>query len=614
MIRSAIFLLSLGLAAQSLPVGLQFSSGPINTLRLPGGVAIYGDPRATPREVWVTHARRDVLWAAEANVAAGAALTVPEVEARQVTDAGKFWSLFRQTRFHDYAQRSTKLPVDSLAVARTVKGGDRLTAGEASVEVMDTPGYSAGAVSYLIASGGKRIAATGDLIYSGGRLLEIYSLQDAIPETKTRGYHGYAARAGQLILSLKKLQAWKPDVIVPARGPMITQPSREIDLLIGRLQSLLDSHFATDALRWYWGEESWKTRATLAMGKQPGAPMPMAPERDLPAWVIAIENSRLIVSSSGQAFLLDAGHPKVFEKLEELHAAGRFKSIEGIWITHYHDDHTDYVGKVAARWKAPVHYSDRIRDIIERPASYRMPALTHVPSTGKAHADGERWKWREYTLTSYDFPGQTLYHGGLTVESGAVPDKLFFVGDSFTPSGLDDYCLLNRNFVGENEGYLYCLRLIEKLGGQHWLINQHVAPMFRYDPERLARMRAELRKRAELLAAITPLPGANFAVDEGWARVYPYSVKPEPGTVVELVVEITNHAAKRTKYDVQWHVPKGWQLVESQGALTLDPRATSRAKARIRRTADAAFGVLTADVTVGGFALHRWVEALLEVE
>ncbi|MCX6595047.1 MAG: hypothetical protein NTV70_01605 [Acidobacteria bacterium] len=249
MIRSSIFLLSLGLAAQSLPAGLQFSSGPINTLRLPGNVVIYGDSRAAPREVWVTHVRRDVLWAAEANVAAGAKLTVPEAEARQVTDAGKFWSLFRQTRFHDYAQRSTKLPVDSLAVARMVKGGDRLTAGEASVEVIDTPGYSAGAVSYLISSGGKRIAATGDLIYSGGRLLEIYSLQDAIPETKTRGYHGYAARAGQLIASLKKVQAWRPDVIVPARGPMITEPSREIDLLIGRLQSLLDSHFSTDALR-----------------------------------------------------------------------------------------------------------------------------------------------------------------------------------------------------------------------------------------------------------------------------------------------------------------------------------------------------------------------------
>lgn len=606
-------LASAPLAAQ-LPDGFVFRPGAVNSLVLPGGVAIYSAGGARVEHLLATHGRRDVLAGAEDAVRAGAALTLPEADARHVADPMKFWSLFRQTRFHDYAQRTTKLTVVPMTPARTVKGGERLELGGHVIDVLDTPGYSASAVTYLIQAGTRRIAATGDLIYEGGRLMDLYSLQDAVPETKTRGYHGYAARAGQLIASLEKVRAAKPTVLVPARGPMIANPEADISRLIARLRDVIDSHFSTDALRWYWGEESWQTRGRLAMGRPPSPPMPMAPERDLPVWVIAIENSRLLLSSNGSAFLLDAGHPKIMEKLEELHAQGRFKKLDGIWITHYHDDHTDHVAKVATRWNAPIHYSERIRDIVERPDRYRMPALTHLPAKGTVHEDRVKWLWREYMLTSYDFPGQTLYHGGLAVESANAPEKLFFVGDSFTPSGLDDYCLLNRNFVGENEGYLFCLDLLEQLGGEHWLINQHVAPMFRFDAERIARMRAELRKRAALLAELTPLPGANFAVDEGWARIVPYSVNPREGETAELALEITNHAAKRTRFNVRWHLPAGWQLVSAQRDVELEPRSEGRVTAKVRRLPGATLGVATADVLFAGFELARWAEALLEVE
>ncbi len=430
----------------------------------------------------------------------------------------RFWEEFRKARFHDYAQKSTKIPESPHRVARTVKPGEKLRFGDVEVEVLATPGFTAGAVSYLFTDGGKRYAATGDLIYSGGRLLDLYSLQDAVPETKTRGYHGFAARAGKLIESLQAIKAAKPDVLIPARGPLIEKPAEEIDTLIGRLQQLLDSHFTTDALRWYWGEESWRTRGRLAMGREPSAPMPMGAERDLPEWVIAIGNSRLMVSSTGAAFLMDAGYPKIAEALRELQKQGRFKQLEGMWITHYHDDHTDHAAAVAKEFGAKVYFNERIKDILAHPANYRMPCLTTNPVTGEAMGEGASWQWREFKLTGYYFPGQTLYHGGLAVEREGG-GKLFFVGDSFTPSGTDDYCLQNRNLVHGDQGYAYTLDLLQRLGGEYWLINQHVAPMFRFDESQYKRMKAELAKRRELLGAITPLPDANYAVDEGWATV-----------------------------------------------------------------------------------------------
>lgn len=568
----------------------------LNSILLPGGVAIYSGPA---EHLLLTSTRRDLL-------PPGGPLIVPAGEAAALEDPAKFWRLFAQLRFHDYAQKTTKVPVAPLPIARTVRGGDVLTFGPTKITVLDTPGYSPAAVSYLFEQNGKRVIATGDLIYSGGRLLDLYSLQNEVPETKTRGYHGFAARAGQLIASLRSVAAQKPDRLLPARGPAIEDPQKEIALLISRLERLLDSHFSTDALRWYWGEESWQTRAKLAMGRAPSAPMPMSEQRDLPDWIIPIGNSRLLVSPSGAAFLLDAGYPQIIEKLEELQSAGRFKTLEGLWITHYHDDHTDHASKVAKRFGAKVLYSNKIQDIVENPGRYRMPCLTTNPITGEVKGEADSWQWREFRMASYFFPGQTLYHGGLHIERESG-EKIFFVGDSFTPSGTDDYCLQNRNFTGEDEGYLYCLRLLEKLGGNPWLINQHVLPMFRYDAARVDRMRLELRRRAQLLAELTPLPHANYAVDESWARIYPYASSGEP-----LELRLMNHTDKEQTFRVKWHLPPGWTIDHADQTVRVPARTEGKARLTFKTSRPTQLGVLTADVTFAGFTFHHWTEGLLQ--
>jgi glyoxylase-like metal-dependent hydrolase (beta-lactamase superfamily II) len=568
----------------------------LNSILLPGGVAIYS---GQAEHLLLTSTRRDLLPPA-------GPVIVPAGEAAALEDPAKFWRLFAQLRFHDYAQKTTKVPVTPLPVARTVRGGDTLTFGPTQITVLDTPGYSPAAVSYLFEQNGKRVIATGDLIYSGGRLLDLYSLQNEVPETKTRGYHGFAARAGQLIASLRSVAAQKPDRLLPARGPAIEDPQKEIALLISRLERLLDSHFSTDALRWYWGEESWQTRAKLAMGRAPSAPMPMSEQRDLPDWIIPIGNSRLLVSPSGAAFLLDAGYPQIIEKLEELQTAGRFKTLEGLWITHYHDDHTDHAAKVAKRFGAKVLYSTKIQDIVENPGRYRMPCLTTNPVTGEVKGEADSWQWREFRMASYFFPGQTLYHGGLHIERESG-EKIFFVGDSFTPSGTDDYCLQNRNFTGEDEGYLYCLRLLEKLGGNPWLINQHVLPMFRYDAARVDRMRLELRQRAQLLAELTPLPHANYAVDESWARVYPYASSGEP-----LELRLMNHTNTEQTFRVKWHLPAGWTVDRADDTIRVPARTEGKARLTLKKTGATQLGVLTADVAFAGFDFAHWTEALLQ--
>src|SRR6266852_2615457 len=81
---------------------------------------------------------------------------------------------------------------------------------------------------------------------------------------------------------------------------------------------------------------------------------------------------------------------------------------------------------------------------------------------------------------------------------------VFFVGDSFTPTGMDDYCLLNRNFLAPEKGFLDCLKAIKRMTGEYLLINEHVLPAFRFSPQQVDRMIQTFEERRQLLAARFP--------------------------------------------------------------------------------------------------------------
>jgi glyoxylase-like metal-dependent hydrolase (beta-lactamase superfamily II) len=81
---------------------------------------------------------------------------------------------------------------------------------------------------------GKKFAFTGDLICTDGKIPDLYSFQDSLGNIA--GYHGYATRLGQLISSLQLIDGQNPDIIIPARGEIITNPRESIAKLIGRIR------------------------------------------------------------------------------------------------------------------------------------------------------------------------------------------------------------------------------------------------------------------------------------------------------------------------------------------------------------------------------------------
>jgi hypothetical protein len=250
-------------------------------------------------------------------------------------------------------------------------------------------------------------------------------------------------------------------------------------------------------------------------------------------------------------------------------------------------------------------------DILAQPWRYRMPCLTTAPIRGQVEAEGRKLRWHEFELSFHDFPGQTLYHGGLHIRRDSG-EEVFFVGDSFTPSGIDDYCLYNRNTVREGEGYLYCLDLLRRQYPSAWLINQHVAPMFRFTASHHDAMRSALLQRIQLIRELSPWPDPNFMVDESWARMYPYGQEVAPGEFT-VALRILNHAPEAQTFEIDWNPPPGVRLVSAERRLRIAARTEKSATARLRVTTPGLY-VLTAGLRFGSHELPDWTEAIVRVK
>ncbi|MEN6428185.1 MAG: MBL fold metallo-hydrolase [Phycisphaerales bacterium] len=584
-------------------------------------LVVYGDPQQSWKiadMVLFTHSRRDVAWAGRPLVDAGAESVVPAGEAEQFSKVEDFWSAFWDKRFHDYAQQSTRVLVAPMPVGRKVREGDRIVWQDLTMHVLDTPGYTRGAVSYFVEVDGLKYGFVGDLIYGDGRILDLYSLQDAVSQARIGGYHGYAGRIGDLITSLRKVAEQKADLLVPARGPVIREPAAAIDTLIHRLQAVYENYLSISAGRWYFHDQYdvLVTRALGAEGKVSWMPYAATIEKTPPDWIVSIQNTRLILAKDRSGFLIDCGSRGIIDELGRLKADGRLTSIDGLFITHYHDDHTEKINEFLRENPCPVYVTPVMEDVTRQPGAYRLPAMTaNATDRLTVVPDGHHMSWKEFTLTFYDFPGQTIYHDALLAEKDA-DEKIFFVGDSFTPSGLDDYCLQNRNLLGSGTGYLYCLDLLQKkIPADALLINQHVLEPFRFDVGQLQRIKDLFKRRSDLSRELFPWDEPDYGIDEQRVRIHPYGQEVRTGQWANLAVKVLNHSARPNTFTVTLNAPEGCEVEPAKASVTTQPgREVEIPFKLIARTRPAgSICVVTADIQFGPWDLRQWCEGLVKV-
>lgn len=616
----AIFLLfTLIAAAQAeLPSGLRFTPGPLNQAVIEKDgqqLAIYG--ASSPAAMMlITHARRDLVEFARPGASANGILA-PEASAELLRNPQAHWDTFWTKRLDYYGQENTRWPVDPIAVL-PVKEGAVISFNGLKLRVLAIPGYTQDMVAYATELGGKKIIFSGDILQAGGKVTDLYSFQNEIKDAKVGAYHGYGGRLGPWVESLRRLEAEKPDLLVPLRGPLIENPAADIRTAISRAQAIYRNFLSTNALNWYFGEARLRQCGEKVLG--PGAEvelMPFSEHIDLPAWCQHIGTTKLLIAEDKTAFVLDIGGQKQLETLRQVIKDGLVTKIEGIWVTHTHNDHTQAVAEGAQEWGCPVYGVAEVTDVLAYPGNWHLPGTTAkaVPVASlKTMKEGETWKWKEFTFTSHFFPGQMYNHGALLVQKPGH-DPVYFIGDSFSPSGIDDYCLMNRNLMRDDSGYLLCLQKVRALPAKSWLVNQHIPHLFRFNEVEMAYLETRYREREKMIAEFVAWDDVNYGIDEEWAWFYPYGLELKPGASAEVEIRFFNHSRKERTFAASFETAAGLQVAAGASSVTIPARGQGVLKAKVTAAPDAKPGVrvITASIRSEGIDLSRWCESLVKI-
>lgn len=572
-----------------------------------------------PSAILLTHARREMTSVLRP-ISRETRLFVPESVKGLFHAPQAHWTAWWDKRYDYYDQQVTRLPVAGQPSSGHVAEGDRIELGGLKVEVMATPGVTREGVTYLFEIGGKRLAFTGNLILEGGRVPDLYSFQDAVREAKVGAYHGYGGRFGQWIESLRKVEAWKPDCLIPCNGEVIADPAATIEVAIGRARKIYANYLSTNALHWYFGEDRMRACADKVLGAEaPMESMPLAHHVDLPAWIQHIGTTKLLVSKDKTGFALDVGGPGPLQTLKQAVADGLVTKIEGIWVTHRHNDHTQAVRDAQEAFGCPVYAVKEVAEALTEPGAHFSPGISkNAVARVTVMADGEKMVWREFDFTSRFFPGQMLDHGGLLVTpKDTAVDPVFFIGDSFSPSGIDDYCLMNRNLMRDDLGYLKCLKIVrEEIPKNAWLVNQHIPHLFRFSPEELDFLEKRYRERIAMIAEFTPWDDVNYAVDEQWAWLFPYGQEVRAGEPFQLRLRVTNYSGAPREFSAEPHAPKFLPLKAlDPGPLQIGTRGEGSLviEGKVAEKTPAGVYVVTVSLKSEGFELPHWCEALIKV-
>lgn len=607
---------------------LSFIQGDINGAVIKSGnknLIVYGDPENNIKKadmVLFTHAQRDVVWAGRNLVENGAKAVVPKNELAYFTNPDSIWSVILKDQALDYREKTSRVPTNPLPIFKSVKDGDVFYWEDIPITAINTRGYTEGAVSYFIHIDNINVVFVGDLIFGDGKILDLYSLQDEVPELGLWGYHGYASRMADAIQSLERIVQLKPDILIPAHGPVINNPEIAINKLIKRLRLVYQNYLSINSFRWYknsgWGnpdDGSINLAKRVLSSDMVVNWMPLAETRKNPTWLKHVVNSKLIISEDGTGFLVDCGMKEVFDDFMNLENSFSCSNIEGVFISHYHQDHTDYINKIREKYKCPAYVTKELKDILNNPKAYKLPAMTSEPIENLTIVpEGSSITWKEFTFTFYYFPGQTIYHDAILIKNNNTDENIFLTGDSFSPSGIDDYCLQNRNLLGEKLGYMYCIDILKQLPEDCWLVNQHTAPIFKFTKEQLNFMNNSLIERQTLLEELFPWDNPNFGIDEQWARVYPYSqVITSEQSDTEFNVIITNHSNKEQVFNIHPETGKMICIPENQ-IITIPSGEEQKVKFDLKIPSNLSKGntVITVDITFGKWKLHKWCESIIQ--
>jgi len=545
----------------------------------------------------------------------GVRIGAPEAEVPHLAKVDAYWadkkSRWGLIDFHPFRH----VLAEPVRVDAAYKDGEAFAWGPAKITMLATPGHTDGSASYIVEVDGLRVAFVGDAIYDEGQVYDLHSMQKG--NKFVCDYHGFLGTREALIAGLNRVKDAGPSVLIPSHGNLMREPAKAIGLLAERLDRCYDRYVAISALRHYF------PKMFEAYDGRPGH-MPIRKGKPAPPCLRHFDTTWMIVSKDKAAFVIDVCNAGTAKRIQQMVEKGDIRWVEAIWITHYHYDHMEGIPDLVKLYNCPVITDSHVAEVVSNPLAWRLTCLSPIQvKVDHPTKNGESWQWREFKMTAYHFPGQTLYHSGLLVEGDGA--RMLFVGDSYTMAGIDDYCAHNRNWLGPGVGFDYCLELTRRLKPTH-IFNEHVDPAFDFTDAEIALMRANLAERERLFGELVPWDHANYGMDEPWCRCFPYEQKARAGEEAAFSVVVTNHSAQARQAAARPVLPAAWRGAVAQApsaassagwtTTSVRPKCDGEIKLTVRVPRDARAGryVVPVDFRYGAWDLPQFTEAIIAVE
>ncbi|MHA2400515.1 MAG: MBL fold metallo-hydrolase, partial [Promethearchaeota archaeon] len=280
--------------------------------------------------IFHTHYHRDQCFGDSIAVQKKIKIAAPRREKKLFTKAEIFWKT--KSYYDIYSLKPTYfVSTYNIPLERTFKDGNEFEWGPYKFKIIGTRGHTARSVSYLLEHETGTLAFTGDLIHSGGKILNYYDLE-----------YSYTGDGGNIGInfsldSFEKLLKHNPTVLLPSHGEVINEPSKDIETLKKKF-SRVSSAFRHDKI--------------VPMSMDRGNAMDLVnqieenEDKSLFPHVIrkGFGTSFILLGNNNNCILIDFPGDGFFfaysyEQLATILKEKKVETIDFVIPTHYHDDH-----------------------------------------------------------------------------------------------------------------------------------------------------------------------------------------------------------------------------------------------------------------------------------
>jgi len=558
-----------------------------------------------------THHHRDQCQGDGRAVAQHIPIHVPAHERHLFEDAENFWRNRRV--FHLYYVRNDFFTLTrNVPVAGVLRDYETFRWGPYEFLIFPTPGHTLGAISLVGQVDGKKVAFSGDVIHSPGKVVNLYELQYQYGSTDGVDF---------AIFSLDKLREFGPELVCPSHGEPLPAPAVGMTELMGKLRG------------WY---EAYSPGASLTVENKPFAVTP-----HLVCAHQATSTFYALISDSGKALFLDYGSASnnffftlnaatavkdrmrfVEHTIPELKARYGLKSVDIVMPSHMHDDHLNGFPYLVRHYGPKVWCYENMVDVLQNPRGYNLGCILAEPiKVDRSFRHGETFKWEEFEFTVCHSPGHTEYQMAMFANIDGA--RVAFTGDAFFPSNIFGgppvpqlrHNLIFRNWV-ENDSHVKSIRTI--LEHQPTLVAPGHGKPFLSNKEDLEDLQQRLEKQQQYFFDVIADPDCNFGLNPTWVRLYPYQLLAKASAASPLELRVRNYRKKPMHLEAGLVLPPGWKATPE--TVSVDVPADGEGKGGFMLTIPAGWErsrprvALAADVMADGQYLGQIAEGVVDIE